>query len=171
MQQPPLLPEETLARVMRLAKLDGTSVVILGSVFALMAAARGETAFAIVGLLATGAGAFEIHGSGLLRRGKVSGMRWLLVSQPALYLVILGYCALRLMHFEMPPIPERFQEAFELSAQQVGLSVEDYMRTLNRVSVQILAIASTIYQGIMTFYYAKRRAAVEAALAPDSSIA
>jgi hypothetical protein len=168
MQQPPLLPEETLVRVTRLAKLDGTSVVILGSVFALMAAARGDAAFAIVGLLATAAGGLELHGSGQLRRGESGGMRWLLLSQPFLYCVVLGYCMLRLTHFEIPPIPERFQDTIELTAQQLGLSVEDYMRAVNRLSVQILAIASTIYQGLMTLYYVRRRRAVETALSQES---
>jgi len=167
MQQPPLLPEETLVRVIRLAKLDGTSVLVLGSVFALMSAARGDSAFAVVGLLATAAGAVELHGSGQLRQGEPGGMRWILLSQPFLYLVVLAYCYLRLSHFEMPPIPDRFREAFEISAQQVGLSVEDYLRTLNRVSIQAVAGASTLYQGIMTYYYFKRRGAVETALASD----
>lgn len=168
MQQPPLLPEETLVRVTRLAKLDGTSVLVLGSIFALMSASRGDAAFAIIGLLATAAGALEFHGSGLLRQGEPAGMRWILLSQPFLYLVVLAYCYLRLSHFEMPEIPERFQEAFETSAQQVGLSVEEYLRTLNRVSVQVVAGASTLYQGIMTFYYLRRRRAVETALAEQS---
>ena len=39
MQQPPLLPEETLARVLRLARFDGMSVLVLGGMFALIAAA------------------------------------------------------------------------------------------------------------------------------------
>ena len=65
MQQPPLLPSETLMRVLRLAKLDGMGVLLLGGLFALMAASGGEKPFAIIGLLAAGAGAIELHGAAL----------------------------------------------------------------------------------------------------------
>ena len=69
MQQPPLLPEETLVRVLRLAKLDGMGSVVLGTVFALMAAGAQEAPFAVIGLLAAGAGAIELHGASLLQEG------------------------------------------------------------------------------------------------------
>ena len=165
MQPPPLLPEETLARVLRLAKLDGTSVLVLGALFAVLAAAGGDARFAIVGLLAAGAGAIELHGAGLLREGEPRGMRWLLASQPFLLLVIYAYCVLRLTHFEMPPIPDRFREAIDLTARQLGLSTEEYFRMVNRLTAQIVAGFATVYQGWMIVYYLRRRDAVARALA------
>ena len=57
MQQPPLLPAETLVRVLRLAKFDGLSVLLIAGVFALLAATAGDFSGALVGLLAAGAGA------------------------------------------------------------------------------------------------------------------
>jgi hypothetical protein len=164
MQLPPLLPQETLERVLRLARLDGTSVLVLGAVFAIMMAAGGERAFAVIGLLAAGAGALELHGAGLLRSGEPRGMRWLMASQPFLLLVIYGYCTLRLTHFEMPPVPERFQEALQQSAQQFGLTLEEYFRMVNRLTAQIVAGVATLYQGWMLVYYVRRRRAVERAL-------
>ena len=165
MQQPPLLPEETLMRVLRLARLDGTSVLVLGALFAVMAAMAGDTRFAIVGLLGAGAGAIELHGTSLLRHGEVRGINWLVASQPFLLLVIYAYCFLRYTHFEMPPIPERFQETLTLNASQLGMTVEEYFRTFNRITALIVAIVATIYQGLMAIYYLRRRPAVARALA------
>jgi hypothetical protein len=163
--QPPLLPEETCSRVLRLAKLDGTGVLALGALFAVLAAAGGEAHFAIVGLLAAAAGTIELHGASLLQRGEARGIRWLVASQPFLLGVIYAYCALRLTHFEMPPVPERFREAMETTARELGLTLEEYFRLVNRLTAQIVAGVATIYQGWMTVYYFRRRAAVEQAIA------
>lgn len=164
LKSPPLLPAETLARVLRLAKLDGTSVLVLGAVFALMAAAGGESRFAIIGLLAAAAGAIELHGAALLRQGESRGTRWLVASQPFLLLVVYAYCVLRLMHFEMPPIPDRFRDALALSAEQLGMTVEEYFRMVNRLTAQLVAGVATIYQGWMMFYYLRRRQVIVRAL-------
>jgi hypothetical protein len=164
MQQPPLLPEETLNRVVRLARFDGLSVLVLGTLFAISAAAAKDVPFAAIGLLAAGAGAVELHGIGLLRQAEPRGMSWLIASQPFLLLVILSYCALRATHFEMPPLPDRFRELAEFSAQQWRMSVEDYFRLLNTLTVVAVSVVSVFYQGAMTIYYWRRRAAVRRAL-------
>ena len=64
MQQPPLLPEEALIRVLRLARFDGTGVLVLSGTFAVMAALGRDVPFAVIGLLGAAAGAVELHGSG-----------------------------------------------------------------------------------------------------------
>src|SRR5215213_5511646 len=135
MQQPPLLPEETFARVLRLARFDGMGALVLGGMFALFAAAARDFPFAAIGLLASGAGAVELHGVALLRQGDPRGMRWLVASQPFLLAVILCYCALRLWLVEIPPVPETLRNLVALSAQQWGMSVEDYQRAINRITV------------------------------------
>src|SRR5262245_17604351 len=63
MQQPPLLPEVTLFRVLRLARFDGMGAMLLGGIFALLSASAGDFPFASIGLLAAGAGAVELHGA------------------------------------------------------------------------------------------------------------
>lgn len=165
MPQPPLLPEETLTRVLRIARFDGTGALVLGGLFALLAAAGGERGFAVVGLLASGAGAIELHGVGLMRQGEARGMNWLIASQPLLLAVILSYCALRLWFVELPPVPEDFQGVFAASAQQWGMSLPDYQRVLNRITILVLAAVAVGFQGGMVIYYVRRRAAVEQALA------
>ena len=167
MQQPPLLPEETLVRVLRLARFDGMGAMVLGGVFALFAASVRDLPFATIGLLASGAGAIELHGAALLRQGHPRGMGWLVASQPLLLLVILSYCALRLWFFEVPPVPEKFQAVFAASAQQWNLSVEEYQRALNRITAGAVALAAIGFQGGMTLYYMRRREPVRQALAAE----
>jgi hypothetical protein len=164
MQQPPLLPKETLQRVLRLAWFDGLSVLVLGTLFAIGAATAKDVPFAIVGLLATGAGALELHGIALLRRAEARGMSWLIASQPFLFVVIVAYCVLRATHFEMPPLPDNFRQLLALSAEQWHMSIEDYSRMLNRLTVVVFGVVSFFYQGAMTVYYWRRRTAVRRAL-------
>lgn len=167
MQQPPLLPEETLIRVLRIARFDGLGALILGTLFALMAAAAQEGPFAVIGLLAAGAGAIELHGVSLLREGEIRGMRWLIASQPLLLLIIWSYGVLRLVHFEMPPLTDGLSHLAGLSAEQWGMSVDEYFRTLNAMTVAVLAVVALIYQASMTIYYLRRREPVAKALAED----
>jgi hypothetical protein len=167
MQQPPLLPEETLARVLRLARFDGMSVLVLSGMFALIAAAAGDFPFATIGLLASGAGAIELHGVALLRQREARGMRWLLASQPFLFLVILTYCALRLWFVELPAIPEAFEGVFAASARQWNMSIEEYQRALNHITALAVAVAAMGFQGGMTIYYLRRRGPVYRALSDE----
>jgi hypothetical protein len=165
MPQPPLLPEETLARVLRLAKFDGMSVAVLGGAGALLSAYDGDVRFATIGLIVAGAGAVELHGAALLRAGEARGVRWLIASQPVLLAAIWAYCALRVMHFEMPPVPDQFRETLTRGAEQFGLTLEAYFQLMNRITAGIVAAVAAAYQGWMTIYYMRRRAAVERAVA------
>jgi hypothetical protein len=167
MQQPPLLPAETLVRVLRLARFDGLGALVLGTLFALMAAGAHDVSFAIIGLLAAGAGALELHGASLLREGEKRGMQWLIASQPFLLLVIWCYCGLRLAHFEMPPLPEGLSELATLSAAQWNMSVEQYFRLLNTLTVAVLAVVALVYQGGLTVYYWRRQRTVAQAVVAD----
>lgn len=155
-------------RVLRLAKFDGLGVLLLGGVFALMAAGGQDVPFAVVGLLAAGAGAIELHGASLLRDGDERGMNWLLASQPFLLVVIWGYCGLRLTHFEVPPLPDGMGELATVSAAQWGMTVDEYFQTLNLITVVVLATLALGYQGGMTLYYWRRRGPVAQALAAES---
>ena len=169
MQQPPLLPEESLARVLRLARFDGMAVMMLGGMFALFAAAARDFPFATIGLLASGAGAIELHGAALLRQGYPRGMHWLVASQPFLLCVILCYCGLRIWLVELPPVPEAFENLFAMSARQWGMTVEEYQHALKRVTALAVALVGVAFQGGMTLYYLRRRASVYQALAVDDS--
>ena len=167
MQQPPLLPEETFARVVRIARFDGMGALMLGSFFAIAAAATGDVPFAVVGLLAAGAGAVELHGVALLRQADSRGMNWLVASQPFLLLVILSYCGLRLTYIEMPELPDNWRAMLTVSSHRLGMTVEEYFAWLNRLTAMVVAVVAIVYQGAMTWYYLRRRGAVERALVAE----
>lgn len=157
MPQPPLLPEEILNRVLRIARVDGLAVTIFGGIYALMSATAGFSVGAVLGLLAAGAGAIELHGATLLRHHQPRGITWLVASQPLLLGVIWVYCATRWFVLELPPIPDDLQPLLTLSAEQWGMSVEEYIRFVNRLTCVIVAVVSAAYQGGMTIYYLRRR--------------
>jgi hypothetical protein len=164
---PPLLPAETLLRVQRTAKRDGICVLGLATFFALVSAAGGQLSFAAIGLLAAGAGTVELHGRTLLLRGEPRGMNWLVASQPFLLVVIYTYCLLRLSEPQIPSVPDAIQAALAPSAAQFGLTAEQYLAKVNRMSVQAFAAIATLCQGGMAIYYSQRREAVTRALTEE----
>lgn len=161
---PPLLPDETYDRVVRVANVDGLSVLAIAGMFALAAASVRDVQGTVVGLLVAAAGAVELHGLGLLRSGDGRGMRWLIASQPYLMIVLLGYCAWRLAVPEIPPLPQELMPVFRRGAEQFGQSVQDYVATLHKITYAVVAAVTVLYQGGMTLYYVRRRRAVVAAV-------
>ncbi len=168
MSQPPLLPSEALARVIRLAKFDGYSVLVLGGLFALSSAAVRHFPLTTIGLLAAGAGAVELHGVALLRRGAPRGMAWLIASQPLLIVVLLAYAALRLWWLEIGPLPDAVRVMFVVHAERLQVSTEDFVAGINRVMAVAVALIALIFQGGMLIYYLRRRKAVARALAEST---
>lgn len=164
---PPPLPAEVLARVLRLATVDGRVLLIVAGIFAVLSALGGDRLGAVVGCLAAGAGAVELHGVGRLRLGDAGGMTWLVRSQLALLAVVFLYVMARLMSFD--PVlmqtlltPER-TESFRLA----GLTDEEIMplvETVYRMTYGAVALASLVYQGGMAWYYHSRRETVRTAL-------
>lgn len=164
---PPLLPDETLHRVLRLARVDGLSVLVIAGFLALASAARGDYVGAIIGLLVAGAGAIELHGEGLLRRKHPRGMNWLVGSQLYLMAVIVGYGVVRLAQPVVAPIPEALLPMIEMSARQWQMTTEDYLRMIYRLTFRLLALLTFFYQGGMALYYFRRREAVTRALTAE----
>ncbi len=168
MRPPPFLPEETLIRVLRLAKFDGVSALVLGALFALVSAASGQLPFTAIGLLAAGAGAIELHGAELIRQGEPRGMNWLIASQGLMLLVIFSYCGMRLWLIAPAATPEHFQELFTASAAQWGMSLDDYLQVLNRLTALAVALVGIGFQGGMARYYWRRRQPIAQALAMET---
>lgn len=167
MKAPPLLPEETFRRVIRLARLDGLTVLALGSFFALLSGGMGDFAGAIIGLLVAGAGAVELHGISLLQHFERRGVNWLVGSQLFLIVAILAYCGMRLTHFTIPPLPDEVMPLIDASAAQFDMTREGYLRFIYQLSYTLVAIGTLAYQGGMAIYYHRRRGAVAKALGPD----
>ena len=165
MQPPPFLPEETFARVCRVARFDGLSVLLVAGFFALLSAVAGEAVGALIGLLAAGAGAIELHGRTLLHHGERRGMSWLVGSQLFLLVVLLGYCALQLLRARLPALPAEADALLQADADQLGMTKSEFLLLFNRMLYGGFAIVTLVYQGGMALYYLRRRAAVDRVLA------
>jgi hypothetical protein len=165
MKPPPLLPDETLHRVLRVANFDGISVLAVAGTLALASASVGDFAGAAIGLLVAAAGAIELHGAGLLRSGEARGMNWLVASQPYLAAIVLGYCALKLTAYDVTVLREAMTSDLKKSLAESGYEEERFLRGLYLTVYVILAVSTLLYQGWMTAYYHRRRRAVAAALA------
>jgi hypothetical protein len=161
---PPFLPEETLHRVLRVARADGMSVLMVATFFALLSGMAGDFGGAIIGLLIAGAGAIELHGAGLLRHGDARGVGWLISSQLFLLVSILTYCVVRFSHVEMPPLPDFAAQLIDSSAEQLGMTREQYLLFFHHLVLETFALVSIVYQSGMAIYYFNRRHAVARAL-------
>jgi hypothetical protein len=164
MQQPPLLPEEALNRVLRTSRLNGLSVLIASAFFALVSALAKDGMGAVAGLVVAGSGAMEVHGGSLLLAGDRRGVRWLLWSQAVCLVGILVYCAVRLFVVQIPPLPDEMKPLIEFDAKKLGLTAEEFVLKSYRLGIFLVAGLSLLYQGGMAFYYARRRASVMRAL-------
>lgn len=168
--QPPLLPAETFARLLRLARLDGTGILALSGAFTLGLAAMGERSGVMIGLLVAGAGALELHGTGLLERGDRHGLRWLIASQLGLLAVMLGYVALRLASFDPALINLIMTDTLRQRYLDAGLHPEEIDRVVELsyyLSYALIGVLTVVYQGGMALYYWRRRGAVSKVLSSD----
>jgi hypothetical protein len=138
--KPPLLPFETLERVLRVARFDGRTVLGVAGLCALLSAVYGSTQSALICLVISGAGAVELHGVSLLQRGE-RGMAWLIWSQVILLVTIIGYAAANFLH----PSVEILNLVKATTA--VPPDLEEQLKA-----------------GGMTLYYVRRRAVVDSAL-------
>jgi hypothetical protein len=162
--KPPLLPSEILRRVVRIARLDGMSILGVAGAFALISAASRDVSGAVIGLLVAAAGAIELHGAGLLRAGRADGTRWLVSSQLYLMTTMLAYVALRISNPDLSTIRPVVTGELAAQIQQAGMTVDQFLLEFLRLVYVSVAAATLLYQGGMVIYYLRRRAAVEAAL-------
>ena len=162
--QPPLLPLETLARVLGTARRDGTGVLLIATFFALTAASMGNIPGATVWLLVAGTGAIELHGGALLRAGGKRGLNWLVASQYLFLLVVLAQCALRLTHYDPAPMRAAMTDEMKSTLAQANYDEEDFLRTMYMATYSGVAVAMLIYKLSLARYFRRRRAAVIAAV-------
>ncbi len=167
---PPLLPEEVLRRVTRVASTDGLSILIVAGGLSLVSATMHDVAGTIVGLAVAGAGVIEMHGSTMLRRGEFSGLRWLVNSQMLLLMAIMSYVSYRTANPEPAAISmitkvfsvDRAQ--FDLALSQSGLTQEQFVLSFYRFALFLVSVVSLGYQGGLAIYYFRRREPIARAL-------
>ena len=168
--QPPLLPATVLARLLRLARLDGAVVLAIAGTFAIASALGGNRLEVLVGVLIAGAGALELHGAGLLRAGQVRGISWLVASQLYLLVAVLAYVGLRLLSFDPTLINLIMTESLRQRYLDAGLThaqIDQVVQLSYYLTYAIVGVLTFVYQGGMAIYYYRRRDAVEQALSED----
>ena len=161
--KPPLLPSEVLRRVVRVSMFDGVSVLLVAGACALISAASRDVFAAVIGLLVAGAGGMEMNGAAMLRAGDARGMRWLFWSHFQIGGSMMVYVAARLLNPEIAPLRRVVTPELAEQIQQVGLTVDQFLIEMMRIVYFSLIAATVLYQGGMTIYYTRRRAAVMAA--------
>jgi hypothetical protein len=167
--KPPLLPSERLRRVLRVARLDGASILVIAGAFALVSASFRDVTGAVVGLLVAAAGALELHGASLLRAAEVKGMRWLVSSQLYLMAVMLTYVSFRLARPDIAALRPLVTQELADSIREANLTVDQVLLEMQRLVYLAVAAATLLYQGGMAVYYLRRRAAVAAALQDEAT--
>lgn len=164
---PPPLPAEVLARVVRLASVDGRMLMILGGLFAALSAVTGDAIGAIAGCLATAAAIVELHGVGRLKIGDPEAIRWLVRSQLILLAVILLYVLARIATFDPVQMRALITPDLVESFRNAGLAEPDIMPVVEgfyRFVYIVVGAVATTYQGGMALYYHRRREPVRIAL-------
>jgi hypothetical protein len=162
--QPPLLPDETLSRVLRLARSDGLGVLIVATFFALTSAAIGDFTGAVVWLLVAGAGAGELHGGVLLREAEARGLNWIVASQFLLLFVVAVHCALRLTHYDANLMHDALTPEMKATLAEASMKEDDFLRLVYNTTYTAIAGAALLYKGGLALYFHRRRPAVAAAL-------
>ncbi len=165
---PPLLPQEVLARVLRVARVNGMGIMMVAAFCAVVSAMSHDFVGAAAGLIIAGAGAMELHGGTLLQHYEPRGINWLINSELVALLGILAYCAVRLTHPQLPPIPDEMKQVIALDAQQLGMTSEQFVLMSYRLGLELFAVLSGCYQGGVAFYYARRRRAVITAVETEA---
>lgn len=167
MRAPPLLPEETLFRVIRFARFNGISELAIAGVFSLICAASKDVPGAAIGVLVAGAGALELHGVGLLRHGDKRGVSWLIGSQLYLLVIVLGYVTYRSQHLDLESVRMVMSAEQRETIAAAGVDENEFLRIIANLSNAIFGVITFLYQGGMALYYHRRRAPIEAALELD----
>jgi len=167
MPKPPLLPAEVLARVLRIANIDGSVLVFLAGGFAVISAYCADWVGALVGGLAASAGFIELRGRRKLKAGDHEGVRWLVRSQFFLLVVILSYVAYQFRCFDPRPLLELTERQFAAAQRASGMEPITLAANLGQTPAQLLALArqtarlayalvavlSVGFQGGLAYYY------------------
>jgi hypothetical protein len=168
--KPPPLPVEILERVIRVSSIDGKLVLWLSGFFAIFSASAHYVVGAVAGLAAAGAGALELHGSSLLRRGDGSGLNSAVRGQLILLATILIYSAVRFYTFDPASVQEQITPEVRQRLDETGVTEAQFLELIKTVA-QLTSLAvgfvALIYQGGMIRYYVRHRPAVEQALAEN----
>lgn len=171
---PPELPQRRLEKVLGVSRANSIGVLACAGSSLLLNLVAQDWIMAGFALLAIVAGSMEWNGNGRLRDGDIGGLHWLLGAQGCLYTVIAGYVLWRLQHFDpavlWAELPDEARERVVEQLRTAGVAESDrdlFLRAMNAFVCTALAIASTLYQGGLAWWYRRNRHAIAKALGAD----
>lgn len=159
--------EKCLARVLTLSRWNGGSIVVIAGLGSLLSLLFGDLVGTVVGALAAGAGAMEVHGYRRLRRRDLAGLDWLIRAETALLAVLSLYAISRLGSFDAETVRGNLTPEMEAVLNDAGLATSEVVplvRLMFLVLYGTVLAVTCLYQGGLVFYYRSRRTLLQTAL-------
>lgn len=166
--KPPPLPEETLQRVLRLARGNGLSVLIIAGLGTLLSLALGDWVGVAVGAIVAFGGWTELAGRKELLRGDADGMRRLVRAQWIVLGAILVYCVTRMASFDADTALGNLTPDMRTQLAEAGIDVATILPLVKLTffsAYGMVTLVTLVYQGGMARHYRRRTDVVKAALA------
>ena len=162
MRKPPLTPEEQFQRVLRIAKTNGLSVVIIAALGTLIS--LGDWLGMAVGVALIVGGRMELAGRKRLLANDPAGVRQLVRAQWVVLGAIEIYCLIKLGFDHDHGVSQELRGAMiDLGIDMAAL--EPALRLAFYGSYGAVALISVVYQGGMARYYGRRAGVVQAVIA------
>ena len=162
MRKPPLTPEEQLLRILRIAKTNGLSVVIIAAIGTVLS--LGDWLGMAVGAAIIIGGRMELSGRKQLLANDVTGVRSLVRSQWVVLAAIEAYCVIKLLfdthHGVSPELRSAMTDlGIDMAELEPSLRLAFYGTNI------AVALLTLVYQGGMARYYGRRAGVVQEAIA------
>jgi hypothetical protein len=165
LKKPPPLPEAQLERILRVARMNGLSVVIIAGLGTILS--LGDWLGTGVGAAVVVGGWMELKGRKQLIRGDTGGVRTLVRSQWVVLAAIEVYCVMMLGFSRDHGVSQELRGAMmEMGVDMVAL--EPSLRLAFYATYAAVALITIIYQGGMARYYGRRAGVVQEAIAARS---
>ena len=159
--KPPLTPEAQLQRVLRIARTNGLSIVIIASLGVLLS--LGDWLGMAVGALVAYGGWTELAGRKQLLAGDAAGVRRLVRAQWLVLGAIEAYCLIKLGFDRDHGVSQELRSAMiDLGVDMAAL--EPSLRLAFYGTYGAVALLTVVYQGGMARYYGRHAGTVATAL-------
>lgn len=170
--KPPLTPEAQLQRVLRIAKTNGMSVVIIAGLGFLISI--GDWLGMAVGATVFYGGWTELKGRKQLEAGDAAGVRRLVQAQLIVLGAIEAYCLIKLGFDSNHGVSSELRTA--MSDMGIDMTeMEPSLRLAFYGTYSAVALITVVYQGGMARYYSRKASVVkdvfEARLRPPGGAA
>ena len=161
-------PEQRLQRVLRFARIDAVSLLVVAVPAAVLSVCAREWIEAAAGAGIALCGVLEWAGRNRVQRRRADGLGWMVASQLGCLLFVL-FLAWDLAHREQADRIVALLPSFTREQLDVLFPDPESLRALligvQRLTATLLALVSILYQGGLALYYLRTRPAALAVFA------